>query len=67
MKEATIKEAVKQVQQNFTDNVGFIYGACLKELIEDNGNTVFEWRLNRETDRMCIIEFTSEGWTIFKS
>lgn len=63
--EPNIKPEVKKVQEDFVNQIGFIYGGCLKELIEDNGNTVFEWRIHRETNKMCIIEFSSTGYVIF--
>lgn len=66
--EPKVKPEVKKWQEYFSNNIiGSLYGACLRELIEDNGNTVFEWRISRETNRACIIEFSDTGYIIFKS
>jgi len=58
------KQGVKEIRNNFIAKNN--YGGCLNSIVQDNGNTLFEWRINRDNNELCIIEFSEYKAYVFE-
>lgn len=57
---------VVRFEKEFNEKHGNNYGACLKEIVEDCGTVAFQWRMNRITNKLAIIEISCDGIVFFE-